>query len=915
MPVLVIPSTPAREGMSVSPVAKLHSPQPAPRRTAAVGFTDDGGGGGGEQSPRASHTSRRTMSLAGSVAGTPRSAATAESSEQEMPSTLDCESDLGFAAGGPEEIAALRERVLQQAMVLSIARGRTQRLYEVVQQIKDGLYKEVVVLRRESKLFMDTKAPSFFLSEYVATHGMGKEDPMLAFERHLAEIKGLLAETTAQLRAAAQMFGVGGLSALRGGGGGGLDDNGGGRSAVDSSAVEDSDSDDARCPSRHGGGGAVAQQRQPALRRVAAAFGGDEVSPAGHARRKRELLLKEVVGGGAGGVREFPMNDYALVGAAAKEQGAPRTKIVGGTLESRALRQALSEANATKEATQAPKRTIFQEQLAGAVKAVEERYRLTVEEQAAEIETLKRRLDSIDLSALKDLWHAAKRDFLELRETCFFVRHSVHLFLKWIRKNHVFETVNDVVVQQTNKAQGLQLMLPLVTSMIHASHKSFCNIFKHPSNAAVAADIAPWWLADPSAMPHDWLHGVHFKFDSSGYFTNEVVVMQKHIKVTGFLVSALKQSRDAFAKQAEDVDKLKGRVKELQAEKEFLEQQQKMLKQTIEELATEKKGVRNGSSRTGKARRTGTYRSRSVRKSMYKKGTSKSLRSGQSRRSFKYKRGGSGSSLGSTYSGVSMRSQSRKKRSTSGSTTSSRSRSLSQKKSAARMSFSTRKKRSGDSAPSSTQDEEGQGSGRGGSGGGGGGGGGERSEADEEDGYHARGAEEGEEGGPSAREMEQEADACSDDTLSDGEAEAVESFVSVLRMRQAYACFLRWLRAYYRRVGKVRMQAALERTIQSAVACSARSQRMSSQERLEKQSSIHHTMQRICNLSQPVRLYCPPTQPYGGGHRGRDFAAVRTGNFLGYTPNPRHRPRPPREQAVPADLRWIQDWRHRVRLE
>eukprot|EP00754_Rhynchopus_humris_P046292 Rhum_TRINITY_DN5810_c0_g1::Rhum_TRINITY_DN5810_c0_g1_i1::g.18405::m.18405 len=270
MPVLVIPNTPAREGRSLSPGAKLHSPHATPRRTAAVGFTDDDGG---ELSPRASHASRRTMSLAGSVAGTPRSAATAESSDQEMPSTLDCESDLGFPAGGAAEIAALRERVLQQAMVLSIARGRTQRLYEVVQQIKDGLYKEVVVLRRESKLFMDTKAPSFFLSEYVATHGMGKEDPMLVFERHIAEIKGLLAETTAQLRTAAQMFGVGGLSALGGGGRGGGDNGGGGGrgASVDvSSAVEDSDSDDARRPSRRGSGGAAAAQRKPALRRVAA---------------------------------------------------------------------------------------------------------------------------------------------------------------------------------------------------------------------------------------------------------------------------------------------------------------------------------------------------------------------------------------------------------------------------------------------------------------------------------------------------------------------------------------------------------------------------------------------------------------------------------------------------------------------
>ena len=689
-----------------------------------------------------------------------------------------------------DSLPALLLQVEAQRMALEVMTGKTCQVQHALQQVRDGLLREVVDLQRAEQSFYKSAAPNFFESQYTKTYGKGRPDAVAKMQEGIAHITDLLKEQNTTLRLLAA--------------------------------------------------GTVHTAPAKPLKTL---------RTNNHNNAQKERLRQEV-----------------------KQHTEKR------------------EAVRTVALQHAPPKTLTVEQLVALNQAAEEKHRGQLIGLQAEIDVLKKRVAAVNTAEAREMVDVTRQHFFELREGIFFVKHAVHVFRKWLWKNQVFSLLHDAAVKQSNKVQGLTLMLPLVTSIVHTAHRFTSSALRHPQNVQILNDVTSWWNSDTSSLPEDFMTGIPFKFENKGHFEQEALIMHKQYKLTTHLLHTAKSSRETCIKQAEEIEKLKTSIKELQAEKEFMEQQQNMLKMTIEEMANDRRAGKRGkrvkdkkdlSSKKGSSR--SMYGAKSFMKGPGKKKSGLKRHSSRtSQKSFKFRSLSRSTSPGSATTAT-----------TTASRASFRSMSSFTPKRGKKGRKSIRPDRHHESSSSSSSSLKSTSI---------------RKKKHEEETHRTREAE----------EIHEE----SEDSLSDGEIEAVEMFTQVMGARLVGQFFVKWLKVHYKRVGAESVRRTVAQTLHQTAAASLRGQRLGDVSRRQERDAVHKTMERVTRLTLPLHIALPGGGSSGARTQRRALSPQRCGGggkeIYGYFAPPAtaageaavHMPRPPEggAEAGPG-LGWIQTWR------
>eukprot|EP01063_Lacrimia_lanifica_P017836 TRINITY_DN24820_c0_g1_i1.p1 TRINITY_DN24820_c0_g1~~TRINITY_DN24820_c0_g1_i1.p1 ORF type:complete len:671 (+),score=180.41 TRINITY_DN24820_c0_g1_i1:109-2121(+) len=528
----------------------------------------------------------------------------------------------------------------------------------------------------------------------------------------------------------------------------------------------------------------------------------------------------------------------------------------------------------------------------------EDRLRQIVNLKEAENRKLRQKLDMFNADVIRTTVEDAKRELFELRESCYTIRHSIHSYRKWLQQNSIVMQVNEAVSEQNTIVTLLSGQLPLLTAMIETLFQQVSKVLAAPGHAFVTAEN-PWWDQEgPADMPD-----APFKFEGcEEAFAREGRWCTKIYQLVAWFAGALKDGKEANAVQLAQIEAHELSIKELKAEKDFMQQQQEMLKATIEELANERKkkknrtrsrkslasrssrGSRTDSVFSGVGSRSGSIASRKHRSQSVKRKSRKSLGGKRHSRARSSVAGScydddSDDSLESSRSGAtslaSGRSRSRGKKSRS------------------------RSSRAGGSRDRSRHHSRGEKSDR------------DRRRADADD--SGTEVDESKSRGASSRASSRQDDDDIDSVVT-AEYTALDDFAALTGRRLCGRTFIHWCKQYQKRYCKREMEGALTVTMHEAARRSHRAAALSSPDRVQQHNAAYLLRERIARLALPLHIPVPVSD--SRPRTARPVAATL-----------RHRPVPPRSAGrrplgsgthfdragdgpgdVP-DLAWIQSWR------
>ena len=438
---------------------------------------------------------------------------------------------------------------------------------------------------------------------------------------------------------------------------------------------------------------------------------------------------------------------------------------------------------------------------------LEDEWKATIRDKNAIIKSLESKLEAPDWSTVGKTMADAKEQLFELRESCFYIRHVVYQYRRWLTTNSIIPQLHSAVTEQASVLVNLGENLQFLTNLFEVVDTEVINYFKK-CNPNILVDCK--WIEDESAPvnPSEVVPQLPTKILSNSMFKSEVACSTKVLRIISCLANRLRISTEKNESLATVNEEQTKQINDLTINLDFANQQNEMLKGMMDEITSgkrvpAKKGKKGKDIRSEKR---GTRRQKSRNISLASRS---SVNSSRSTKSMSHRSGGSRSRKGRRSRHMSTMSRKTRESSDGASSVVSCVTGISEEKS-----FSKNEDQIQPKASIQLNDDD-----------------------DDED-------------------------VGDDDKMNEpNDEEAMFSAVISFQNRMEHVrlgnAFIMWIRRSQARYSQRQVRSTLDKIISLRVAASPRCQSLGSIQALRKRDQINRTRERISNLTSAIQIPAP----------------------------------------------------------